>query len=117
MSINNDVNDTISKETPENFYDFENSYDFESPMYCPYCSMPYTRLMDDEYMEEDPYNDELEDDEDFSYYPGYRRKDPRKRRRRRRRRRGRRRRRKMHHMPIGFILPVMLPYSGYDDWY
>ncbi|WP_333888369.1 hypothetical protein [Clostridium sp.] len=113
MSVNNDVNDNINTETPKDSYDFENPYDFEPPIYCPYCSMPYTRLMDEEYIKEDPYDDELEGDENFLYYPGYRRKDPKKRIRGRRRRR----RRKINHMPIAFIMPVMLPYSGYDDWY
>ena len=75
----------------------ENSYDFEVPMYCPYCSMPYTRSIQDEYANLDPYDENFDD----NFYPGYRRRSHRRRRRRRHRR--------------GFPLWPLIFF--YDDWY
>ncbi|MFL0197509.1 hypothetical protein ACJDU8_18355 [Clostridium sp. WILCCON 0269] len=89
MSIS-DSNKSINNEV-------ENFYDFEAPMYCPYYSMPYTRSIQDEYTDAEPYDDDFYDDFD----PGYRYG-------RRRRRRHRRRRRGFPLWPLLFF---------YDDWY
>ncbi|BAH08168.1 hypothetical protein [Clostridium kluyveri] len=90
----------------------ENSYDFEAPMYCPYCLMPYNRPIQNEYTYVDPYDEDFDENFDYDFNPEYRHRGHRRRRRRRRRRRHRRRcRRDICEFPL---FPL---FYDYDDWY
>jgi len=88
---NSDSDKSINEE-------IEDSYDFETPIYCPYCSMPYIRSNQEEYATLDPYGEDFND----NFYPAYRQRGRRRRRRRRRHRRG---------------FPLWPLIFFYDDWY
>lgn len=88
LMSNSDSNENINK-------GIEDFYNFQAPMYCPYCSMPYVEAIPEEYAPLEPCDEEFDDNDLY-------------RNRRRRRHRRRRHRRGFPLWPLIFF---------YDDWY